>query len=69
MSETEAPWCSLCGQRHSFGTPCNQRILDELRVRVEQLLDIYRAAGIYHTSNTTFVRMATAFLPEEDKNG
>jgi len=29
----------------------------------------YGAVGIYHTSNTTFVRMAAAYLPEENQNG
>ena len=66
---TQAPWCCLCGQRHAWGTPCDQSRLDELRVRVEQMNATYGAVGIYHTSNTTFVRMAAAYLPEENQNG
>lgn len=65
----EAPWCVLCGQRHAYRTPCDQRLLDELRLRVEKMAAISTGTGIYHTSNTTFVRMATAYLPQENQNG
>jgi hypothetical protein len=65
---TEAPWCALCGQSHAWGTSCDPQRTDELRRRVAKMADDHAAFGIYHTANTTFVRLATAYLAQENQH-